>query len=681
MAVDPQHRRKLLKGDPQPLEEAWLLSLEDAQLDLDFYHQAARALIGAGRTDSLKSLLELLDEQLVARGELGGRLEVLRRWGDRIIGGSKLHSEILKTLRSRHGSHSLYDDLEEWIGLQRAKDDIPKTWEKVDRLESVIGFDVGSVVLLHGKGAGRVVEVNLALKSFKVDLVGVAATITVGFAGAKKLLVALEEGHFLRTKVEQPETLERLRDQQPSELLRLVLMSSEGPLTAQEIRDAVSGIVPPARWTSWWNAARKHPQVVTLPGGRQQYTWVADADAATSTIRRRFERAGTRERLDLMRGQDAGELREEMIATLATEATKLAARQPAQAFEIAVSLARSGADPTGQPWAPSALLAAADPVELLGKIEDRASREYAYQVLAQRPDGAEIAAQRALAEDEPKLIDQLMTLLSAEQVAQVEQQAMVQPHRSPGLFVRLAERAADDEEIRARNPAKLLQQILASLGNDRFATHRRRLEALVEAGSTVPRLLPLLEEEQARAAEESIQRAYGLADYQREPLLNALYLRFPSLRRQAEAPLYATEASIEDKKRELREMLEVDIPANRKAIQEAREMGDLRENFEYKSARQRHEYLSARAAQLDRDLRRVQPIQLGEGAVDTVRIGTVVELSGATEATYTILGPWESDPEKGVLSNESELAGKLLGRRVGDEVAEVGRIAAIRPAS
>lgn len=680
MTVDPTLRRKLIKGDPQPLEDAWLLALDDPELDLDFHHEAARALVGAGRGESLKSLLELLDEALVQRGDLAGRYRLLRDWGERILTPAKLHGEVLKLVRTRFGSHSLYGDLEEWVGLLRGKDDIAKTWEKVERLESIISYDVGSVVLLQGKGAGRVVEVNLTLKSFKVEVVGISSPIAVGFAGAKKLLTLLPEGHFLRRKVEEPHTLEVLRDKDPSALLAMVLSTVEGALTAQEVRELVSGIVSASQWTSWWNAARKHPQVVALPGGRQQYAWAASSDAATATLRRRFERAQIKERLDLLRGQEAGPLRNDMLALLGAEATKLAVKEPAKAFEVAAAIARSGAPIGDVPWAPLHLIATTDPLALLAGIEDRAARELAIQLLPTRPDGSQIAAQRVLHEDEPKLVDALLAMLSPEQLAAVEQQISSQPHRSPGAFVRLAERAADDEAARARNPSKLLVQILAALGNDKFASFRKRLEALVETGSTVPKLLPMLEEEQAKAAEEAIQRAYGLADFQRAPLLNSLYLRFPGLRPQVEAPLYATEASIEAKKAELKELLEKEIPANRKAIQEARELGDLRENFEYKSARQRHEYLSARVSQLDRDLRRARPIRFEDASLDTARIGATVEIEGEMGGTMTILGPWESDPENGILSNESEIAGKIMGRRVGDEIPGVGRIKSIRAA-
>jgi transcription elongation GreA/GreB family factor len=113
----------------------------------------------------------------------------------------------------------------------------------------------------------------------------------------------------------------------------------------------------------------------------------------------------------------------------------------------------------------------------------------------------------------------------------------------------------------------------------------------------------------------------------------------------------------------------VEVPANRKAIEEARAMGDLRENFEYKSARQRHEYLNARASALNAELARVRLIDTAGTDTSEVRIGTRLGLSGASgKRTMTILGPWESQPEEDVISYESDLAQDLLGRKLGETV-------------
>jgi len=249
---------------------------------------------------------------------------------------------------------------------------------------------------------------------------------------------------------------------------------------------------------------------------------------------------------------------------------------------------------------------------------------------------------------------------------------LAQPHRNPAAFTWLAERAAVDEEMRGRNPLRLLQQILGSLNRDEFAPFRVRLLALAESGSTVPRLLTHLTEEQAPQAEDAVRRAAALEPYQREQLALALELRFRSLRK-TEVPLYAIPESIDAKRAELHQIMTVEIPANRKAIQEARALGDLRENFEYKSARQRHEYLNARAASLNADLQRVRLIEPGGIDTSEMRIGTRAHLTGpGGKRVMTILGPWESKPAEDVISYESDLAKDLLGRKPGEAVSLAG---------
>ena len=137
--------------------------------------------------------------------------------------------------------------------------------------------------------------------------------------------------------------------------------------------------------------------------------------------------------------------------------------------------------------------------------------------------------------------------------------------------------------------------------------------------------------------------------------------------------ILATAESVEEKRKEFDHLKRVEIPANLKAIQEARELGDLSENFEYKSARQRQEYLSARATALDGELQRVRI--LDPAAIDPgeIRVGTRVVLrNGDVEREVMILGPWESDPERGVYSHESDVAKALIGRREGDIASFLG---------
>ena len=669
---------QIAAGQLDLVEEAWLARIEQDPGDLPFFLGTARSLRDAGHGDEAAVLLQMLEEQLRVGGRWRERLEVLRFAGDLFHDEpARLHADIVRTLGKRHGASELFAKLVDKVGLHRATEDIPKTWDKVDRLEELLSLAPGTVVWMEGKGVGRVAEVNLQLDAFRVALSG-AGTLSVGFAAAKKMLRPLPEGHFQRRKLEEPEVLAELKRDRPEELVRLVLQTSEEPLTGTELRQALAGVVSEGEWTAFWNRARKSPHVMSLPGTRQRYRWAETADAAVAGVRERFLAAPLRQQLELLRRDGARDpvLRGEMLAALASEVEGLRRSDPTAAFEAAMALERAGSEP---PVAPAALLAEADdPVRLITALGDRALREEAYRRLAgARPDWAAAFTRAMQREEEPKVLDLLADRLMAENSEALDRlfaDLLTQPRKAPAAFTWLAERATREEAWLQKSPLRLFQQVLAATADDAFTPYRRRLAKQADSGGTLPRLLPFLDASQAPQAEEAVGKAGALDDYQREALRNAIHLRFPELR-QVEQPLYATPEAIAARREELRQLLEKEIPTNRKAIEEARALGDLRENFEYKSARQRHEYLAARAAALHRDLGRARPLDPAKVETAAVRVGTRLRLAGPAgeERWLTVLGPWDSEPEKGVLSNESDLAAAMLGKAPGETVRVEGK--------
>ena len=687
--IDAATSRQIAAGELDPVADAFVARLAESPVDAVFLGEVGRALVEAGQEEHADFLLRMADDHLRQGAGWRPRLQLLRRAGALLYPEPlALHEEIVRSLLAAHGGSDLAKRLLDKLGLQRAPDDIPKTWEKVDRVDELMALAPGTVVAMEGKGAGRVAEVNLQLDSFRVDL-GALGVLSVGFAAAKKMLKPLPPHHVLRRKLEDPAALAALKANDPAELVRVALASYDEPLTGNELRQALAGTVDEAEWTSFWNRAKKSPQLVALPGARQRYRWADSAGAAVAGVRERFAAASWRERLDLLKGDGARDpaMKGEMVATLAEEARQLRAAEPAAALDVALALERAGAPLAGD-LAPEALLAASDdPVRLLGATS-RAAREEGYRRLpAVRGDWPTWFEKALLREEEPKVLDLVADRLTAESRAGLDRvvgELLTAPRKSPAGFAWLAERAARDESLLQRSPLRFFQQVLASAGDEAFSTHRKRLLKMADSGGTLPRLLPLLDAAQAAQAEEAVGKAPGLEQYQREALKNAIQLRFPELRQEAEQPLYATPEAIVAKKEELRRLLEEEIPTNRKAIEEARALGDLRENFEYKSARQRHEYLAARASGLHRDLGRARPIEAAKVDASAIRVGTrlVLRGPGGEERTLTLLGPWDSKPEEGILSHESELATSLLGKEVGDSVTVEGKtfsVTEIRP--
>src|SRR5210317_1486013 len=111
-----------------------------------------------------------------------------------------------------------------------------------------------------------------------------------------------------------------------------------------------------------------------------------------------------------------------------------------------------------------------------------------------------------------------------------------------------------------------------------------------------------------------------------------------------------------------------------RAIEVAREHGDLKENAEYHAAKERQGHVEGRILELKDKLSRAEVIDCSEVDCSRAVFGTVVtmlDLDEDVEVTYQLLGPEESDVEKGVISIQSPLGGAIIGKEIGDEVRVV----------
>ncbi|MFO1482178.1 MAG: GreA/GreB family elongation factor [Verrucomicrobiaceae bacterium] len=129
--------------------------------------------------------------------------------------------------------------------------------------------------------------------------------------------------------------------------------------------------------------------------------------------------------------------------------------------------------------------------------------------------------------------------------------------------------------------------------------------------------------------------------------------------------------SLDRKKKELEDLVNIKIPDNKREIQIARAEGDLRENGGYKAAREHQAVLLRLQAKYERELRNARGTDFANTPTDKVGIGTVVDVedipSGEKE-TFTILGAWDGDLEKNIISYLSESAKALIGKGAGEEV-------------
>lgn len=689
MSLPDSIQKSLEAADHAAIEDEWIEAVDARPNDLSYFAAVAQALVEADESELAKTLLRLLDEELEARDLWAERLRLLTEIGGLYLKPAVVQARVLEAVEQVHGASESLPEMLRISGLNRSTTDLRMLHRKVERLESLLRLDVGSVVHMDGKGVGTISAINFDLGSYKVDFERHAG-LTVGFKAGAKMLHPLPVGHVLRTKIEDPQHLEQLRDEQPSELLREVLESYGEPLAAGEIRAALEGIVGKSAWSRWWSAARSHPQVLVTTDKRQRYAWAESSQDAFDSLLQAFGAADLDERLDLFakNARQNTELAVEMATSLAETATALVTSEPGRAVEIWMALDRVGLAEEDADFSPRVVVSRADDVAgLLASAGTKPLREAlldaAFEV---RPDWQVVFAAALIAETDVGTAAKIASELgehAPERLTGAIDTILSQPQRCPAAFLWLAQAAGDDETLRRDHAARLFQRLLVAVGRREFSAYRNTLEPLLESGGTLPKLIGELAPSDASAAEAAVERS-SLEEFVKEPLINAIHLRFPDLRSDSGNALYALPESIEQRRQEASHLLSTEIPANRKAIQEAAAMGDLRENFEYKSARERHEYLSARLGRLQTDLDRAQPIDFARLDSAEVRVGTTAVLEGADGARrqISILGPWESDPDNDLVSYLSDLGESLIGSTVGETAIVDGtthEIVEIRP--
>lgn len=132
---------------------------------------------------------------------------------------------------------------------------------------------------------------------------------------------------------------------------------------------------------------------------------------------------------------------------------------------------------------------------------------------------------------------------------------------------------------------------------------------------------------------------------------------------------YVTQETLNQMKAELQKMKAVDRPAASRAIAEAREKGDLKENAEYDAAKEAQGHLEAKIAMMEGSLANFRV--LDESSIDTSKVSiltkvTLTNLGTKKQVTYKIVSEKEADLKAGKISVTSPIGRGILGKVVGD---------------
>jgi transcription elongation factor GreA-like protein/transcription elongation GreA/GreB family factor len=205
---------------------------------------------------------------------------------------------------------------------------------------------------------------------------------------------------------------------------------------------------------------------------------------------------------------------------------------------------------------------------------------------------------------------------------------------------------------------------------------KNQLKQLFESKEWLARIFDGMDKNSIKDFIRSVQFSKKLNSNERSSLLAKIINIHPDLtdvlaEKKADTPTLSVRLtsikSWKEKQRLLEKIINEDIPKNSNDIAVARSYGDLRENFEYKSAKEMQGMLMQRKAELTEAIAKIKPTDFKGIPADTVIPGVTVTIEkNGSKTTYTILGEWDNDEALKIISNKSKMAQALIGKKAGD---------------
>jgi len=695
------------QGNWDEYEELWLDAVEKETAAFPEFLQAARHAVAAGCGEKAGKVFELLEPQAISLGHKGRRafFETVVQ----CLPKQRQHRHsLIEVYRTEFGEVEGFDLCVRTAELKEAKD--PKS--AIDLFLRMIHYQVGCFVHhKSGWGVGEIIRLDPVEGAAEIDFQEKPGH-RVRLDALPSICKPLPRDHFLVLSWRAPEELRRLADEQPVELFRRVLGTSDRPLPLSRIRELLTAsVIPPNDWSKWWakqrNAIKQEP-MIGVSGGRSSEFFLLDGpEAVAKSIERRLAGLDFKQRLrilrelvqetsledraalaphfgkllkDLRRGDGAAETRLEALLFLRREGGKL--EELPDVAELISEHDRL-----------------ADAINTLVRIEDQ--REIIDLLRAKHPEEWPTLQVELLlsADDGPReyLLDLFEAAGRGGELDALAQEVRRVPQNAPLFFLWLVRVAADGghaqiPSLDGVDPADLFRQAIAILdrlslqleaSRDTTAEIRVRRFRHHLSGKPLALLRKVLERATVRQAREiyfAFHASRGFTEGAQERVLAAVLRAHPEAlaigKREAEKAvldenvIYSTDVGLAAKRKELEEIRNVKLPAIFKAIGDAAALGDLSENAEFTSAIEERENLNRRAMDLQAQLDRARRIDPSEANLEVANLGTRLTLlnqNTGERSIYALLGPWDGTPDEGVISYLSPLGRAVWQRKPGEE--------------
>src|SRR6266513_937539 len=573
----------------------------------------------------------------------------------------------------------------------------PRAAEQLEKLKP------GTFCLHKSWGFGRVSEWNLLLNQIVIDFAGKKSHPMQAQYAAENLTPLAPE-HFLARKASDLMSIKKLAREDPVATTRNILENLGGQATVAEIGDWLVGdVFSEAEWKRWWESTKKllkasgafsipakKTEPIQLRGEGVSHT--DELIVSHSEARHPKEQIVALEQIIKFHQQfkEPEKQLQPIVATVENVATRNQKIHPELAFELVIArddllerVPQLNTTHIGLTLSKLILDEEKRLMTILPKLPAAKEKRVLQALPAALGSRWTERALQLMQGSHGRMVAQIPRIFGeagqhAELRAILERSIREHSATSEMLVWLCSERENWSELVTTR----LLGAILAALEREQHNAPNRSSKlyrVFAEDRQLLGQIFADCEIGVARDAMRQLQLSPLFDELTKRSLLARIVKLYPELAsmitgaqpQEKAAPLIVSWSSLERRKAEYEELVKKKIPENTKEIAIARSYGDLSENFEFKAAKQMQSVLMRRKAELEQMLHDARGTSFENPDTSRVSIGTIVRLRSAAtddEETYTILGAWDGDPDRHVISYQTAIGQALLGHEIGETV-------------
>jgi len=583
----------------------------------------------------------------------------------------------------------------------------PKLVPHRAKLEAMVP---GNYCLHRSWGFGKIVDYNAADDRLIIDFEDGKDGHAMAPAFCVDKLDILKPNDILVRSRTEPDLIEEMIKKKPADLIcEIIAASDDQAMMASEIERLLARVIGPIKYKKWWTATKKvlvkDPRIGVPLKKTDPYIFRDEPVKPEDEILEQFHATkNSKQKIELGEklyalSENISVIREEMPAILEELTEAIAhAKSLSQADRlhgvwVRNNLARDLHEDVEslEPSSASILDATNDYSELAAHLPAQYFKRYLDLISRTYPDKWQSMVEDLLRNSSGKFTSECINFMLEHEMEErirycLDRWLKEQTIKGPLLFWVVKNRASKkyNSIIEPLVTPRLLAAMFYAIDYEALqnaSTRRIPLADLLSDDTTlIPDLLSTANVETANDLAQTLLLNQGFEDLTKKSLLARFIKQFPSVQSllagqaaetSEEEALIVSQESFNAAKSEYEELISKKIPENKLAIQVARDHGDLKENSEYKMARQDQDLLLSRKNELEVDLSRARVTDFTDATIENVSIGSIVELkegsSGNTQR-YSILGAWDSDPDNDVLSYKTPLAQALLGKEPGATV-------------